>query len=211
MMNVKLEKMNMVNRKTIMKKTILVILFAVVSLIFGFIFAYGPNPGVDSLKEGDVIFHASDSRQAPMLRVATASPITHCGIIIEKGGELYVLEAEGKVILTPIRTFINRGIGKAYCVRRPKKELKGRVKYKQYLGIPYDIAFKFNNKKYYCSELVYDIYKNQFGIQICEPRPLSDYHTLGLEKEIKKRGMKMDQLMVAPSDLMNADCFEVVR
>ena len=194
-----------------MKKTILVVLFAVVAAIFGIIYAYGPNPGEDSLREGDVIFHASDSRQAPMLRYATASPITHCGIIIEKGGKLYVLEAEGKVQLTPIQTFINRGIGKTYCVRRPKKELKGRVRYKQYLGIGYDIAFDFNNKLYYCSELVYDIYKDQFGIQICEPRPLRDYHTLGLEKEIKKRGMKMDRLMVAPSDLLNADCFEVIR
>ena len=193
------------------KKTILITLAVVLSAFFGLIFAYGPNPDIEKLKEGDVIFHASDSRQAPMLRLATASPITHCGIIIEKGGKLYVLEAEGKVQLTPIQTFINRGIGKTYCVRRPKTELKGRVKYKNYLGIPYDIAFKFKNKKYYCSELVYDIYKDQFGIQICEPRPLSDYHTLGLEKEIKRRGMKKDQLMVAPSDLMNADCFEVIR
>ena len=47
-----------------------------------------------------------------MLRLDTAFPITHCGIIIEKGGKLYVLEAEGKVQLTPLQTFINRGIGK---------------------------------------------------------------------------------------------------
>ena len=193
------------------KKTFLIVLAVLLSAIFGVIFAYGPNPDIEKLKEGDVIFHASDSRQAPMLRLATASPITHCGIIIEKGGKLYVLEAEGTVQLTPIQTFIDRGIGKTYCVRRPKSELKGRVKYKGYLGIAYDSAFKFKNKKYYCSELVYDIYKDQFGIQICEPRPLSDYHTLGLEKEIKRRGMKKDQLMVAPSDLMNADCFEVIR
>ena len=193
------------------KKTILIVLAVLLSAIVGVIFAYGPNPDIEKLKEGDVIFHASDSRQAPMLRLATASPITHCGIIIEKSGKLYVLEAEGKVQLTPIQTFINRGIGKTYCVRRPKKELKGRVRYKQYLGIGYDIAFDFNNKLYYCSELVYDIYKDQFGIQICEPRPLRDYNTLGLEKEIKRRGMKKDQLMVAPSDLLNADYFEVIR
>ena len=193
------------------KKTILIVLAVLLSTIVGVIFAYGPNPNIEKLKEGDVIFHASDSQQAQKLRQATASPITHCGIIIEKGGKLYVLEAEGTVQLTPIQTFIDRGIGKTYCVRRPKSELKGRVKYKGYLGIPYDMAFKFKNKKYYCSELVYDIYKDQFGIQICEPRPLSDYHTLGLEKEIKRRGMKKDQLMVAPSDLMNADCFEIVR
>ena len=119
------------------KKTILITLAVILSAIFGVIFAYGPNPDIEKLKEGDVIFHASDSRQAPMLRLATSSPITHCGIVIEKGGKLYVLEAEGKVQLTPIQTFINRGIGKTYCVRRPKNEVKGRVKYKGYLGIPY--------------------------------------------------------------------------
>lgn len=175
------------------------------------IFAYGPNPDIANLREGDVIFHASSSRQAPMLRIATASPITHCGIIIEKNGRLYVLEAEGIVQLTPIQTFINRGIGKSYCVRRSKAKLKHKVEYKKYLGIPYDIKFKFDNRKYYCSELVYDIYKDQFNIQICEPRPLSDYYTLGMEKEIKRRGMTKDQLMVAPSDLLNADCFETIR
>ena len=193
------------------KKTIIIVLTVLLSAIVGVILAYGPNPDIEKLKEGDVIFHASNSTAAPMLRYATASPVTHCGIIIEKEGKLYVLEAEGPVRLTPIQTFINRGIGKAYFVRRPKTELMGRVKYKGYLGIPYDIAFKFKNKKYYCSELVYDIYKDQFGIRICDPRPLSDYHTLGLEKEIKRRGMKKDQLMVAPSDLMNADCFETIR
>ena len=69
-----------------MKKTILVVLFAVVAAIFGIIYAYGPNPGEDSLREGDVIFHASDSRQAPILRYATSSPITHCGTIIDGSG-----------------------------------------------------------------------------------------------------------------------------
>lgn len=172
---------------------------------------YGINPNVNDLQEGDVIFQASSSKQAPMLRIATASTITHCGIIIEKEKKLYVLEAEGTVQLTPIKTFINRGIGKVYLVRRPKAKLKNKVSYQRYLGIPYDIKFKFNNGKYYCSELVYDIYKDQFNIQICRPRPLSDYHTLGMEKEIKRRGMTPNQLMIAPSDLLNADCFETIR
>ena len=194
-----------------MKKVIIIGLAVILSALTSIILAYGPNPDITKLQEGDVIFHASNSQQAPMLRIATASPITHCGIIIERDGKLYVLEAEGKVQLTPVQTFINRGIGKTYCVRRPKAKLSSRVKYKSYLGIPYDIKFKFNNNKYYCSELVYDIYKDQFNIQICEPRPLSDYHTLGMEKEIRRRGMTPDQLMVAPSDLLNADCFETIR
>lgn len=194
-----------------MKKAIIIGLAVILSALTSIIFAYGPNPDITKLREGDVIFHVSNSRQAPMLRIATASPITHCGIVIERSGKLYVLEAEGKVQLTPIETFINRGIGKTYCVRRLKSELKSRVDYKYYLGIPYDIQFKFNNNKYYCSELVYDIYRDQFNVQICRPRPLSNYHTLGMEKEIRRRGMTSNQLMVAPSDLLNADCFETIR
>ena len=42
---------------------------------------------------------------------ATASPVTHCGIVIEKGDKLYVLEAENGVELTAIDKWIDRGIG----------------------------------------------------------------------------------------------------
>lgn len=192
------------------KKALLMIILPVFALLF-FIWAKGLNPSINDLKEGDVIFHASDSRQAPMLRYATMSPVTHCGIIVDKGGKLFVLEAEGTVQLTSIDKFIQRGIGKFYMARRPKKDLGQHIRYKQFLGMKYDMAFKFENGKYYCSELIYDIYQKQFGVRLCEPRPLSDYTTLGIRKETKRRGMKMDQLMVAPSDLLNSDYFIVVR
>ena len=78
------------------KKTILITLAVLLSAIFGVIFAYGPNPDIEKLKEGDVIFHASDSRQAPRLRLATASPITHCGIVIEKGGSSMCSKLRGR-------------------------------------------------------------------------------------------------------------------
>ena len=35
-----------------------------------------------------------------------------------------------------------------------------KIKYAKYLGKRYDLAFKFNNDKCYCSELIYDIYKD---------------------------------------------------
>ena len=192
------------------KKVLLGILLPIFALL-ALVWAKDLNPSVDKLREGDVIFHASDSRQAPMLRYATMSPVTHCGIIVDKGGTLYVLEAEGKVQLTSIDKFIQRGIGKCYMVRRPSKDLGQHIRYKQFLGMKYDIAFKFDNGKYYCSELVYDIYKNQYGVKLCDPRPLKDYHTLGIEKEAKRRGMKMDQLMVAPVDILESPFFKVVR
>ena len=49
-------------------------------------------------------------------------------------------------------------------------------------SIPYGMVFK----KYYCSELIYEIYKKQFGIVLCDPKPIKDYCTFGLKKVMKK-------------------------
>ena len=73
-----------------------------------------------------------------------------------------------------------------------------QIKYAKYLGKRYDLAFKFNNDKYYCSELIYDIYKDQFGIQLATPKPIKSYHIFGLGKLMKRRGMDPNQKVVAP-------------
>lgn len=59
-----------------------------------------------------------------------------------------------------------------------------------------------NNDKYYCSELIYDIYKDQFGIQLATPKPIKSYHIFGLGKLMKRRGMDPNQKVVAPCDLL---------
>ena len=51
---------------------------------------------------------------------------------------------------------------------------------------PYNMSFKFNNGRMYCSELVYIIYKEQFGIELCKPRKVSSYRTFGLGWLLKK-------------------------
>ena len=48
------------------------------------------------------------------------------------------------------------------------------------------MSFKFNNGRMYCSELVYIIYKEQFGIELCKPRKVSSYRTFGLGWLLKK-------------------------
>ena len=77
-----------------------------------------------------------------------------------------------------------------------------KIRYRQYLGQSYDWAFKFDNGKMYCSELIYLIYKDQFGIQLAKPRKVSDYHILGLDDMMKRRGINPYQLAVAPADLL---------
>lgn len=164
------------------------------------------NPDVQTLKEGDIVFQTSTSQQAPFIIAATRSPWSHCGIIVEKSDGLYVLEAVSTVKLTPYDQWVKRGKGGIARMKRYTED-PVKIKYSKYLGKSYDSAFKFGNDKWYCSELVYDIYKRQLGVELCKPRPVSDYHVSKAKNLMKKRGISKDQLVVAPSDLYNSEQF----
>ena len=153
-----------------------------------------------NFKEGDIVFQISKSKQSPLVQYATLSPWSHCGVIIEKGDKLYVLEASNVVKLTPLDEWKKKG---RFGIIKRKRVCKETVKirYKKYLGIPYDLQFKFNNGKYYCSELVYEIYRDQLGIELCKPKEIKHYNTLGIKKQMKRRGISSEQLAVAPCDL----------
>lgn len=152
-------------------------------------------------KEGDLVFQQSQSRQSSLIQKATGSKWTHCGIIIEKDGGLYVLEASKTVQLTPFDQWKARGKGGSIKSRRVMDDTL-KIKYQKYLGKSYDLAFRFNNNKWYCSELIYDIYKNQFGVELCKPRKVKEYQIEDMEKQMRKRGITQEQLVVAPSDLL---------
>lgn len=159
------------------------------------------SPNTSKLKEGDLVFQCSRSEQSTALTWATGSIYTHCGIIIEKKDGLYVLEAAGPVRLTPYEKWKEHGRWSHVRSRRIKDEAI-KIRYKKYLGQAYDWAFQFDNGKMYCSELIYCIYKEQFGIELAKPRKISDYNTLFLDKMAKRRGISLDQPAIAPSDLL---------
>lgn len=153
-------------------------------------------------KEGDIVFQISKSNQSSLIQYATCSPWSHCGIIIEKNNCFYVLEASNVTKLTPINDWIKKGRGSFIKTRRVlNKDVK--IKYSKYLGKPYDLAFKFNNNKYYCSELVWLIYKEQFGIELCKPRKVKQYNLIGIKKHLIRRNINENQLVVAPCDLLH--------
>ena len=204
-----------------MKK--LVVILGIILLLFVSLFGQmvmesitAQTASIKSVKEGDVIFQTSKSQQSPLIQIATRSKITHCGIIIMKDGKPYVLETLKTLVVTPLDKFIARGEGGKYWLKRSNKE-NIKIKYGSYLGKPYDLAFKFDNGKFYCSELIYDIYKNQLGIELCEPKKVSDYLILGtdkmpqIEKAMKKRGITKEQYAVAPVDIFESDHLEDVK
>ena len=171
---------------------------------------------IEDVREGDVIFQTSLSQQSPLIKKGTRSTITHCGIVVMKGGKPYVLETQKTLVLTPLKKFIARGKNGRYWHKRPKID-DIKIKYNSYLGKPYDLAFRFDNGKFYCSELIYDIYLKQLGVELCKPKQVKDYLILGLHRlpklrrAMKERGIDMEQYAVAPVDVFKSKELRFVR
>ena len=194
-----------------MKKILLVAAIAIAVFFLGRGAYYMIRNLTYTPQQGDVIFHVSESSQSAAIKLGTWSRYSHCGLIIKKNGKLYVLEAENGVELTPIRQWLKRGkMCHHYRVMRLKDEQTLNLPYK--LGGRYDRAFRFNNGKYYCSELVWELYGKN-NINLCSPKELQDYHFLYLplvQKHIKSRGFTMEQKVVAPVDLVKSHKLKTV-
>ena len=187
-----------------MKKKILLAIVGLVALSVG-VWCWGQSGNHSPLKEGDIVFCISQSPQSPVIASVTGSPWTHCGVIVMKNGEPWVLEAVQPVKLTRWTDWKQRSKGGITSMKRYTED-EVKISYGKYLGKSYDLAFRFGNNKWYCSELVYDIYKTQLGVELCQPHPVSDYHPSDkAKKEMKRRGITADQLVVAPVDLFNSD------
>lgn len=125
-----------------------------------------------TLHEGDILFQDIDC--GPLCdaieNVTYAYKnynISHCGIVVCEGKKFYVIEAYEKVQKTPLKVFLNRSVDKngnpKVIVGRLNREYKKSIPiaiFKAYslLGKPYDEYFEINNDKYYCSELIYEIF-----------------------------------------------------
>lgn len=164
---------------------------------------------IENVREGDVIFQTSQSQQSPLIKIGTRSTITHCGVIVMRNGKPFVLETLKTLQLTPLDKFVARGKDGKYWLKRPTKD-DIRIQYINYLGKPYDLAFKFDNGKFYCSELIYDIYLNQLDIELCKPKRVGDYLMLGagrllkIKQAMQKRGITTEQYAVAPVDVFKS-------
>jgi hypothetical protein len=168
------------------------------------------------IREGDVIFQTTKTRQSALIQIGTRSRVTHCGIVVMRDGEPYVLETLNTLVLTPLDEFIARGVGGKYWLKRSERE-NIKIEYDHFLGKSYDAAFSFDNDIYYCSELVYTIYKNQLGIELCKPKKIDDYLILctdkipQIENTMKCRGITKEQYAVAPVDVFESEYLNVVE
>ena len=76
-----------------------------------------------ALRDGDIIFHTSRSAQSAAIQRATHSPYSHVGLVLYRDGKPFVFEAISTVRYTPLASWIARGDGGHYVVKRLKSAL----------------------------------------------------------------------------------------
>ena len=135
----------------------------------------------ETLHDGDLIFQTSRSGQSAAIQRATHSPYSHVGIVFLRDGKPYVLEAVATVRYTPLDTWIARGDGGHYVVKRLARPLTAiednRLKQaaRSYEGRSYDLYFEWSNERIYCSELVWKIYRDAVDLKLGKLQKLREF------------------------------------
>jgi len=169
-----------------------------------------------ALQEGDIVFSGSAAGQGAAITAATGSPFTHCGVAFKLDGRWMVLEAVQPVGVTTLENFFSRATKGTFAVRRPKAAitpeayLKARKWAVAQVGVDYDSRFGWDDKKLYCSELVWKFYQHA-GIELCPLRKFRDYDLRHptTKKIIEQRygsleQLPMDEKVIAPSDILSS-------
>lgn len=173
------------------------------------------------LQEGDILFQQTGGEQGRAVQLATGSPWTHVGILFKDDGQWMVYEAVGPVLLTPLDEWTAHGengrwVAKRWVGAEKMEATKLRALLRKagarFRGLPYDLQFGWSDERIYCSELVWKMYAEGPGVELCDPKPMRE-HALAspiVQEVMRKRygtTPPLDELMIAPGALF--DCPEL--
>ena len=224
-----------------MKKTILLI-GLIALIIVGGLYAkrkyYDPRQRLDNartevlilvdnseLREGDLIFQTSLSRQSQAIQLATKSKYSHCGLIYKDGKDYYVFEAVQPVKRTQLDKWIARGKDGKYVIKRLKNADQvltpaTLAKMKQigdkFKGKNYDLTFEWSDNKIYCSELIWKIYQRATGLEIGKLEKLSvfDLTNEAVKQKMKERygdKIPMNEIVISPVAIFDSELLKTVK
>jgi uncharacterized protein YycO len=134
-------------------------------------------PAAYTMREGDLLFQDLDCGALcdAIEKVTTAydnKKFSHVGVVLQTDSGWAVLEAYDGVSVVSLRTFLQRtalpqGKSRVSAARLTPNHLylipTAIQAGKKLIGKPYDPEFDIKNDKYYCSELVYMMFKSAMG------------------------------------------------
>lgn len=128
--------------------------------------------GID-LRSGDILLQPLNCWSCSLIEAQEKTIYSHIGVYLELESGSFVLEALGRVKLTPMNEFLQRAEeGQSVRVMRfINKRFDSEALLKssgKFLGLSYDKAFLWDNfdefgEKIYCSELVYKVFEPFYG------------------------------------------------
>jgi hypothetical protein len=180
-------------------------------VLFGLAVSCGTRAAGPALRNGDLVFETSSSRQSAAIQWATGSRWSHVGIVDVEGGKPVVIEALGKVTRTPWDAWRRRARrGGGVLVLRPwglgeAQRAAAVEEARKLLGRPYDPRFGWDDERIYCSELVVKAYERGAGISYGRRQRLGELRLAGIEKAAEKRWggpVPRDLVLVTPASLV---------
>jgi uncharacterized protein YycO len=174
------------------------------------------------LRDGDIIFHTSRSAQSAAIQRATHSRYSHVGVVFYRDGKPFVFEAIATVRYTPLESWIARGDGGRYVVRRRKKAptpaevRKLRAAAEKYAGKPYDLYFEWSDARIYCSELVWKAYHDALGIELGMRQKLREFDLSDPAVQAKMRErygtrVPLEEPVISPAAQFESPLLETVE
>lgn len=179
----------------------------------------------NEMKNGDIIFQTSLSRQSKAIQLATKSKYSHCGLIYQEGNNFYVFEAVQPIKKTPLDKWIAKGKDGKFVIKRlknanqvltPSVLAKMKQVGNQFNGKNYDLTFEWSDDKIYCSELIWKIYKRATGLEIGKLQKLRDFDLTNesVKEKMKERyGEKipMDEIVISPISIYENELLITIK
>lgn len=195
-------------------------------LLFIWIFLWGSGAfAAPALQEGDLVFQSQPGRLAKLIQLVTHSPYNHVGLVFIRKGKSYVLEAAQPVRFTRFDRWTLQGKGGKFAARRLKnarevltpKVLKRMEDFAQKsLGKKYSFTYLWGDGNYYCSSLVWAVYRDTTGLELGKFQKIKelDLSSPLVKKELTKRFgffWPAEQKVITPGQIYQSDLLVTVE
>jgi hypothetical protein len=132
------------------------------------------------------------------------------GLVLVRDGQPLVLEAAATVRYTPLGSWIARGEGGHFVLKRMRRPLtpdqlaRLRAAAAVLVGKPYDPAFEWSDRRMYCSELVWKVYERGTGTPLGRLQHLRDFKlddpiVRGTLRERYGDHIPFDEIVISPA------------
>lgn len=170
-------------------------------------------------QEGDILFQSlPHSRLVNAIEGISQSPYSHCGLVSMQNGRWVVFEAFRNVEETPLKDFIFRGRQQGFAAYRLKDEYRHFIpaiveNSKQFLGRPYDVRYRMDDERIYCTELIYKAYRGAARQPLGRLSRLGDLNWRPYEATIEHfegGPAPLDREMITPREMAKAPQLSLV-